>query len=586
MEFETNEQRAAYLSARGNVVLNACPGSGKTTVIVKKLIDLQGEYKKKYGLYCGIACLSFTNTAKEEINEKFKQLSGENLKFPHLVSTIDSFINQYITLPFYYLLSKEFSRPKILEDNKFIDEVWWPKFGFKDVNGRPFCFAYPPHSIRFERDGSFSSNGYRPDENKVRKDIFDNYCSAIKDWQIQKGLITTGDSASIALHLLSNNSRIGKWLCKRFPHIIVDEAQDNSEVQHALFEQLIEQGLENIEFVGDPYQSIYEWRDANPKLFLDKYKDPDNWNGLDLTDNRRSNQRIIDCFSIIRKPDAQPIISVCEKDREIPIIVFKYTDTNSPLIVKHFEDLCHYYGLKQNQIVVRGNALKNKMLGKEADQKPWKSPLPDKIINAKNCFEGKEVRDAVKLMREIAVLLKLPKADYHERKDKEIELRNDNQFNARLFTTLKKMPSFDATIANWTNQTEDYLKTNFQLDVDVCFELKKKNSKYFDKAILDDPMHKHFKKFYTESNIPITTIHQVKGMTLDSILIFYNEQIHKENITLEDIQPSDDFPTEKQRLIYVAMSRPKHFLAMAFPESLTNQRIIDKFGKGIQIIMK
>ncbi len=40
MYFE-NEERLAYLQARGKVILNACPGSVKTTTIAKKILNLE-----------------------------------------------------------------------------------------------------------------------------------------------------------------------------------------------------------------------------------------------------------------------------------------------------------------------------------------------------------------------------------------------------------------------------------------------------------------------------------------------------------------------------------------------------------------
>ena len=40
-----------------------------------------------------------------------------------------------------------------------------------------------------------------------------------------KGLISTGDSAYIALYLLKNNPKISEWLSLRFPFVIIDEAQ-------------------------------------------------------------------------------------------------------------------------------------------------------------------------------------------------------------------------------------------------------------------------------------------------------------------------------------------------------------------------
>lgn len=586
MKFEINPQRQAYLDARSKIVLNACPGSGKTTAIARKLMLLQDEYKTTLSRFSGIACLSFTNTAKDEISDKYTELSGDYLGFPHKVSTIDSFINQYITLPYYYLFVKNAKRPKILDDPGFFNDAWKGRFQFKARNNQLICFAYPPASIRFESDGTFSSNGYKPSADKVAPDVFENYCIALKKWQVQIGLITTSDSAFIALSLLRNQPKIGNWLALRFPHIIVDEAQDNSVIQHALFDRLVELGLVNLEFIGDPYQSLYQWRDADPGLFNTKYADAENWQGLNLTDNRRSPQRIIDCFSILRKEGDPEINSACETDMELPVMIYRYNETNSPLIVQHFDQRCVENGLVDNQIVVRGNALKNQMLGKSADQVPWKSDLPYRIIDAKHKFEGNEIKAAIKAIRSIAVLLIGRGKEMTDIKELEQELKTDNQFNARLLNLLHDLPSFDKTISNWTTSTQTFLKERLELTENVNFEQKERSFKgKFDKAILNEPLKDHFKKSYSESRIPITTVHQVKGKSLDSILVFFNEKKHKDNITFSDIESSGQaFPSEKQRIIYVALSRPKHLLAMAFPESISEDEIKAKFGNTIKIV--
>jgi superfamily I DNA/RNA helicase len=586
MEFEINQQRTTFLEARGKIVLNACPGSGKTTSISKKLMILQEEYTKtNEGKYCGVACLSFTNTAKDEINEKFTELNGRPLQFPNLVSTIDSFVNQYITLPFYYLQNKNFTRPKIIDDNTFINEIWKAKFQYKGTDNKPFCFAYPPSSIRYEIDGTYSSNGYKPDPSKVAKAVFEKYCKSIKEWQIANGLITTGDSAYIALQLLKKNPKIGNLLSLRFPHLIIDEAQDSSAIQHAIFENLIEQGLKNIEFVGDPYQSLYEWRDADPSLFLKKYQDKVNWKSLDLTDNRRSPQRIIDCFSNIRCNTDPAITSACTIDKEIPITIYKYTETNSPEIIKHFDHQCKQHGFIKNYIVMRGNTLKNQMLGKTAEQEPWKSMLPYDLIQARHLYDGNEIKDAVKTIRHISVALLFHDKDYHEKKEQENYLKNDHKFNSLLLDILHNIPDFNKTIDTWTTETQNFIKQKLNLNYEVNFEVRTRSSKYFDKNILKDHLKSHFKKSHSANNIPITTIHQVKGKTLDSILIFFNENSHKEHITFNDIgNATNTFPSEKQRLIYVAISRPKHFLAMAFPNSISDNQLKQKFGDNILIV--
>ena len=130
------------------------------------------------------------------------------------------------------------------------------------------------------------------------------------------------------------------------------------------------------------------------------------------------------------------------------------------------------------------------------------------------------------------------------------------------------------------------MKKELELAEDINFEQKERSYKgKFDKAILTEPLKDHFKRSYSESKIPITTVHQVKGKSLDSILVFFNESKHKDNITFSDIESSgQNFPIEKQRIIYVALSRPKHLLGMAFPESVSEEEIRAKFGEGITCV--
>lgn len=600
MYFE-NDERLAYLRARGKVILNACPGSGKTTTIAKKILEL--ENYKEIGGHSGVACLSFTNSAKDEINEAYRKLSGKSLQFPNHVSTIDSFINKFITLPFYNLLNRDFNRPKILDHTTILDHMWkttYVKNGktldglirplnnaeYKAKNNRSIFHLYPPSEIRIEPDGTFSINGNQPSPEKVERENFNKYCQLVKSKQFTKGLISTGDSAYIALYLLKKNPKISEWLSLRFPFIIIDEAQDNSIMQHAIFEELTKQGLNNIELIGDPYQSLYEWRDAKPTEFLRKYEEDDTWQSFDLTDNRRSPQNIVDVFSKVRRQNDSKINSVDCPELDDSIVIYKYNNNNHQKIIKHFDDCCSKYKYIKSCIVVRGNSLKDSLLGKKSEQRPWGVDLPKNIIYAKNLYLSGDIKNSIKEIRTICIhLIHSDITDYHNLKEIEKEKTLDPSFNSLMITILAELPDFTLSISNWTKKTQQFLKEKLNLNYNLDFNLRNRKSTYLEKATLDESVEIHFKKSYSAFNIPITTIHQVKGQTLDSILVFFNEKKHKDNITFENISNTENiFPDETKRLIYVALSRPKHLLAMAFPESITNEDLINKFGEKIRIV--
>lgn len=451
MYFE-NDERLAYLRARGKVILNACPGSGKTTTIAKKILEL--ENSKEIGGHSGVACLSFTNSAKDEINEAYRKLSGKSLQFPNHVSTIDSFINKFITLPFYNLLNRDFNRPKILDHTTILDDMWkttYVKNGktldgllrplnnaeYKAKNNRSIFHLYPPSEIRIEPDGTFSINGNQPSPEKVERENFNKYCQLIKSKQFTKGLISTGDSAYIALYLLKKNPKISEWLSLRFPFIIIDEAQDNSIMQHAIFEELTKQGLNNIELIGDPYQSLYEWRDAKPTEFLRKYEEDDTWQSFDLTDNRRSPQNIVDVFSKVRRQNDSKINSVDCPELDDSIVIYKYNNNNHQKIIKHFDDCCSKYKYTKSCIVVRGNSLKDSLLGKKSEQRPWGIDLPKSIIYAKNLYLSGDIKNSIKEIRTICIhLIHSDITDYHSLKEIEKEKSIDPSFNSLIITIL------------------------------------------------------------------------------------------------------------------------------------------------------
>ena len=588
MKYDITYEREQYLRARGLIILMACPGSGKTTSIVKKLYDLQQECFDKYSPYSGVACLSFTNSAKDEILNKFKELHGVQFKFPNIVSTIDSFIFNYITLPFWTSSQGRKEQLIIIDDEKIIASIFKHDYIDKEGNRkegysrnllkyRDYLYRYPPHEIWKEKEG-YSHKG------KIVSDkTFQEYGKVIFNLKIEKGIITSLDSSYLALYLMEHNRNIGKYLVKRFPYIIIDEAQDTSEIQHLIFDKLVSCGIEHIEFVGDPYQSIYEWRNAKPKLLNEKAKSKD-WQILELTENRRSVQRIIDCFSILRRKEDSKISSLGVKDREIPITIYKYNSNNINVVLDHFETKCKNNNLKDSLVVVRGNSLKNKLLGTSLRIEPWKSPLPYSILSVLNSLKNKQIKQAIDELRKTILELKHPTLHQRERNILLQEYKLDINFNAKLYAFIKSVPFSNMSLNEWTEVTETLLKERFELNEKPNFLFKSRLIGFVMKDLRNENISKYFNNtLENENKRKVTTIHQIKGMTLDAILVFLTEPNNINSISFKDIETPLKYPSEKQRLIYVACSRPKYFLAIAIDDSITDEDIINKFGKDIII---
>ena len=97
-----DEERISILKTMRSIDVQACPGSGKTTLIAAKLILLA----KKWPLSDqGICVLSHTNVAKDEIIERLKKsksLEAQRLlSYPHFIGTIQEFTNRFLALPLF-----------------------------------------------------------------------------------------------------------------------------------------------------------------------------------------------------------------------------------------------------------------------------------------------------------------------------------------------------------------------------------------------------------------------------------------------------------------------------------------------------
>lgn len=327
MDYDITLQRQAYLDARGYTILTACPGSGKTTSIVKKLLTVSRYCEEHYGKHTGFACLSFTNKACAELKQKYREMHDERITFPNEVLTIDSFIMQYVVLPFWYLCDECKQRPIVVNEAEILDRIYYNNV---KINGK--WQQYPVMALR-----SYTSLMYRKNPSLVsrdktgfkwnRKTITENeiaYCNAAFTYRLEKGFITSSDALWIACDILERHQSVAKALVMRFPYIIVDEAQDNSELHFELFKLLKRAGLQNIEFVGDICQSIYGFNNARPELLQSMMAEAE-WNVLPLSECRRSNQRIINLYSKLKSSDVPTIISHNVEDKGVPIVVFPVT---------------------------------------------------------------------------------------------------------------------------------------------------------------------------------------------------------------------------------------------------------------------
>lgn len=579
MEYDLTPQRQAYLDARGHTILTACPGSGKTTSIVKKLRVVSQYCAERYGKHTGFACLSFTNKACAELKQKYREMHDEKLTFPNEVLTIDSFIMQYVVLPFWYLCDACKKKPIVVNEEDILDHIYynnvqiagkWQRYPVMELRQySKIMYSKKPSIVSIDK-AAFKWN------HKVVTDANEkSYCRAAILYRLSKGYVTSSDALWMACYIWEHHQEVSRALISRFPYIIVDEAQDNSELHFEFFNLLKSAGLQNLEYVGDVCQSIYGFNNARPEL-LQAMMAEQGWNVLPMSECRRSNQRIIDLYSKLKSSDVPTITSHGVIDKGIPIVVYKYDEGNVRDIIRDFYQVCDDNELSKRIILARGvNKCKTLAGVKDVDFKYWKSDLPYLLIDAVFALEASDMDYAFRKIR--LVLSRLIAKDSPDAKRQFIhEIEHNKDWNAKIFRFLKQIPSFSLSFKEWSEQTCVLLHDFWELDEQPMFVPYQRQVGYKMKEMENVPVERFHQSRDEGSDYhkSIDTIHAVKGATLDAVLLFLSANSKGQGISLNDFpRRSVRYMTESQRMIYVACSRAVNFLALAVPKSIADENI-------------
>lgn len=539
----TNEQNR-LIKSNGNTILKAGPGSGKTSSLVSLINKELEEWKKEHR---GIAILSFCNSSVEELKNKI-----ENIDYPHYIGTIDGFVEKYIFYPFSpNLFFKNKDKAKIVTNDTYFSDLKAKSY-FKQE-----CYKCNSsiNNILINTNGSIKA----PKEKCIGNNL---PCIRYKKMVLQRNCVTYDDAMSIAILIMKKYPEIAKLLAKRFPLIIIDEAQDMSKNQMELIEQF-EKNNSTVIIVGDADQAIYEWRSATPEIFINKYENSD-YNKIEFLENHRSSQNICNAtykFSTLSKT----AIAVGEfKDyNEKPIIIFY---ENLKQAIDFFNKHCEEKKIdsKKRKILIRGR--------NDIESNPycdilelWKNETTEGLVKVtllKNNGKINEARDVLqKILFEL--IFKETVTNVEEKTNVILKKYNIEQWNRIVNDFLIEIPSSNIMLKQWDKlmqqklnqllgtKNEKYIKIKRNSLNDLTKDFKEKELYYFDKE-------------NTNNSLAISTIHSAKGKTYEAVMLIIKQ---RGKLTFNSLNKEVN-ETEEIRTAYVAMTRPQKILIIALPKSV------------------
>jgi DNA helicase II / ATP-dependent DNA helicase PcrA len=292
-----NKQQKEAVLQEGNVLLTACPGSGKTRVLTHKIAhELQFVEETKNV----IVALTFTNRAADEIKRRLIKMDIDPAQV--WAGTIHSFSLEWILRPYSSELD-ELKKGFSIADEIKSDEILK---GLKANYGYGF---FDEINTRLNKDGTINEI----DRKKIK--LIQEYHEILKN----EKLIDFDQILFFAYQLLEKYPIISKTLNNLFHLICVDEYQDTQDLQYAIIASIfkVEGCKAKLFIVGDRDQAIYGSLGGvakNADEIIEEFGNIE-LTQLELSGNYRSTQRIIDYYRNFQV-EAIEIESQCEYANE------------------------------------------------------------------------------------------------------------------------------------------------------------------------------------------------------------------------------------------------------------------------------
>lgn len=339
-----DDQRRIVIKSMESRDIVACPGSGKTTALLAKLIILSRKMPFKNNK--GICVLTHTNVAIDEVKEKLGDKASELLSYPNFIGTIQSFVDKYLAIPASY---KYYGRkPSVIDTHKFnaqfektFNNIFrgWGK-GFK-----AFCERNRV-SISDLRLSIDDNNLYKGNKVFIFKNDSDKkYEKKLKvvfNTLIKSGIFRFEMAIELAFKYISEyENELKPLLTERFRFVFVDEMQDTNSIQMDILSKAFDTDNTVFQCFGDPKQAIYD------SLFGEEA----NWiphNPLFITSSKRFNSKIAkvtDCIAL----DPYKMVGTDAMKNLHPPIIITYKDNDVSKVLEIFARIIMHYNLQKDE---------------------------------------------------------------------------------------------------------------------------------------------------------------------------------------------------------------------------------------------
>lgn len=304
--------------------VSACPGSGKTTVLLAKLKILADRMPLDNGE--GVCVLSHTNVAVNEIKTRLSSCADKLLNYPNYVGTIQSFIDSYIVKP--YLKRKTTVALQVVDDEVFANHLYSLIVRAGQYSTLRYLLTsrynneiYPTiiDMIKnlYIKDGALCLKNQRAALAGKGRDSSNQYISAVENLLKNEGMIRYKDAYLYAEEAIAELSeKYVELFGRRFKYVFIDEYQDCDAVQRRALDKVFDKAKGCVMHIGDPDQAIYNSDAVNQEDWIP------NESALSIATSNRYSQRIADVISNLKKREGKIISANSLTSCQPTLIVF------------------------------------------------------------------------------------------------------------------------------------------------------------------------------------------------------------------------------------------------------------------------
>lgn len=391
LEYLNDRQKEAVLYGDGPLLILAGAGSGKTSVLTKRVAYL---IKERNISPKNIVAITFTNKAAKEMKERIiKEVGKEGYDIQ--ISTFHSFGLRIIKENYEKLGYEKNFTIIDSDDSLTVVKKILKEMGIDSTRFNP---KFIKNQISSCKNEMVTPEKYKNLVNDELSDITYKVYKKYQDTLLRNNSLDFDDLLIKPIELFNKYKEVLENYQELFKYVFIDEYQDTNEAQYIL-SKMISAKYKNICVVGDDAQSIYSWRGANFKNILNFEKDYKNAKVILLEQNYRSTKTILNAANSVIKNN------INKKDKNL------WTDNETGEKIKYVrtndeKDEASYVTREIRNLVNNGVSLddiavlyRTNAQSRTIEEGFLNSNIPYRIVGAFAFYSRKEIKDLLAYLK-------------------------------------------------------------------------------------------------------------------------------------------------------------------------------------------